>query len=64
MEIITFSETAHVRKGGSETFILTPPSKIKIQVTGQDARTLLDVSPPQGKKWNVMVRVDVEETDE
>ena len=64
MELKDFFEPARAKKAGAEVITITSPSKIKIQITGQGAKTMLDESPPQGKKWQVMVRIDVVETDE
>jgi len=64
MELQTFSEPARVKKGGEDVVTLTPPSKIKIQITGQGAQTLLDASPPAGKKWRILIRIEAVETDE
>lgn len=61
MQLIDFTEPARQKKAGAEEITISFPSKIKIQVTGPGATTLLDIDPPQGKQWKLLVRVDVEE---
>jgi hypothetical protein len=63
MELRDFSEPARQKKAGAEVVTISFPSKIKIQTTGPGEQTLLDIAPPQGKQWQLLVRVDVEETD-
>jgi hypothetical protein len=63
MELNVFSEPARTKFGGEDIVILTSPSKLKIQVTGPGAQTLLDIAPPQGKQWRILVRVEAIETD-
>lgn len=64
MELQEFAEPPRVKKWGEEVITLTPPSKIKIQITGPGAQILLDDAPPTGKVWHVLVRVEASETDE
>jgi len=64
MDITTYIIPARITKGGEDIVILTPPSKLKIQVTAPGAQTLFDMAPPQGKQWRVLVRVDIVETNE
>lgn len=62
MELQEFIRPSRVTKGGEQVVVVTPPSKMKIQVTGPGAQTLLDASPPDGKTWRITVRVEAEET--
>jgi len=64
MELLDCSEPARARKAGAETLILTRPGKLKIQLTGPGERILFNDNPPSGKKWELLVRIDVLETDE
>lgn len=63
MELHDFTEPLCVRKGGSETITLTPPNKLKLQITGPGASVILDEVPPDGKTWTVLLRVDIVEND-
>jgi len=63
MDLTTFNRPAVLWKQGEETFVINNPSKLKVQVTGTDAQTLLEVGPESGKIWTIMVRVEVQESE-
>ena len=48
---------------GAETRRLSSPSQLKIQFTGPGAETILLAGPPEGKMWDVTVKVFVDETE-
>lgn len=64
MVLTEFSEPARTKRGGAESIVLVRPNNLKIQIVGTNAQVLLNETPPHGKKWQVLVRVDVEEVDE
>jgi hypothetical protein len=64
MELTEFSEPARFRRGGAQTITIARPDNLKIQIVGPSATVLLNETPPHGKKWVVLIRVDIEETDE
>ena len=64
MELMTSTHPEKVRKWGEQTITVTPPSKLRIQITGTDAQIILDEAPPAGKVWSVFIRVEAAETDQ
>lgn len=63
MELTDFTEPARRKKAGAQVITISFPSKIKIQTTGPGAQTLIEVGPDKGTVWQILVRVDMEETD-
>lgn len=49
--------------GGSEKTLIYD-SKLKLQITGPGAETLLFEGPPTGKKWKIVINVYVKELEE
>lgn len=49
--------------GGSEKTLIYD-SKLKLQITGPGAETLLFEGPPAGKKWKIVINVYVKELEE
>lgn len=64
MELILSTSPEKVRKWGEEVVVISPPSKLKIQITGPDAQSILDEGPDAGKVWSIFIRVEAAETDE
>ena len=63
MTLTTYVEAARTRKGGEETITIPPPMNVKVQTTGTSGLVYLNEGPTAGKVWEVLVRVEVKETD-
>jgi hypothetical protein len=64
MDLTTYNEAARVWKQGEQTVVgVQHGTKLKAHFTGDNPQTLLEEGPGRGKQWEVMVRVEIKETD-
>ena len=58
MNLQDFVALARKSKAGQEFVTLTYPAKLKIQITGPGATTILDAGPTSGESWKVLINVE------
>ena len=60
-----YDEAVNIRRtvGGHESKTLQFPSKLKIQITGPGAETIIEDGPPEGRKWTVLLTLECKESD-
>jgi|WetSurSiteA1Bulk_404760.scaffolds.fasta_scaffold52847_4 hypothetical protein len=63
MQLTNAAIPACAWKTGQEKIELLPPSNLKIVTTGDVPMVLLNDGPTHGKKWEVMIRLEITETD-
>lgn len=58
MNLQDFVALERKSKAGQEIITLVHPAKLKIQVVGPGATTILDAGPASGETWRVLINVE------